>query len=206
MRMFERMFLLGKKQYHHGDLKNDLIDKGLQLLNKEGYEGFSLRKVAAQCEVSHAAPYKHFKNKDELIATISQTVINSFNDTLQDITLEYPDEPKKQIVEMGKEYVRFMVNNPDHLKFLFFSDFGLPVELDKESFSHKEDCPFSIFKKSAINYLESISSNSNDHAINVLSMWGMVHGLAVLMANNSVRFEGDFLDLVGRILNEKLKF
>ncbi|WP_242985318.1 TetR/AcrR family transcriptional regulator [Vallitalea okinawensis] len=195
-----------KKQYHHGDLKNDLINKGLQLLNKDGYDGFSLRKVAALCEVSHAAPYKHFKNKDELIAAISQTVVNNFKNTLYDITTEFPNDPKKQIIEMGKEYVRFMVDNPDHLKFLFMSDFSLPVELDKESFNHKEDCPFNVFEKSAIQYLESINSDSKDHAINVLTMWGMVHGLAVLLVNNSIKFEGNCSDLVEKILSEKLKF
>ena len=58
---------MAKDKYHHGTLKEDLINKGLELLNKEGFEGFSLRKVASMCGVSHTAPYKHFKDKYELI-------------------------------------------------------------------------------------------------------------------------------------------
>ncbi len=47
--------------YHHGDLKESLIIEGLKLFNEEGADKFSLRKVAALCNVSHSAPYKHFK-------------------------------------------------------------------------------------------------------------------------------------------------
>ena len=54
-------------KYHHGDLKECLIKAGLKLLVEEGVDNFSLRKTAAMCNVSHAAPYKHFKNKEELI-------------------------------------------------------------------------------------------------------------------------------------------
>jgi AcrR family transcriptional regulator len=54
---------LTEKNYHHEGLKNELIEKGLKILNKEGYEGFSLRKAARVCGVSQTAPYRHFKDK-----------------------------------------------------------------------------------------------------------------------------------------------
>ena len=57
-----------KDNYHHGDLRNALIETGIKIINESGEEGLSLRKVAAKCNVSHAAPYAHFKDKDELIA------------------------------------------------------------------------------------------------------------------------------------------
>ena len=47
--------------YHHGDLKTQLIREGLKLLDAEGYQGFTLRKVAKLCGVSQTAPYRHFK-------------------------------------------------------------------------------------------------------------------------------------------------
>ena len=50
------------KPYHHGNLKNELIEAGIALINEEGLSGFSLRKVAAKCNVSNAAPYSHFNN------------------------------------------------------------------------------------------------------------------------------------------------
>ena len=56
-----------KQSYHHKDLRNALIEKGIEIVSKEGIHSFSLRKVAAACGVSHAAPYSHFQNKEELL-------------------------------------------------------------------------------------------------------------------------------------------
>ena len=56
-----------RQTYHHKDLRNALIETGIQLVSTEGVNAFSLRKVAAACGVSHAAPYSHFQNKEELL-------------------------------------------------------------------------------------------------------------------------------------------
>ena len=56
------------KSYHHGDLRNALIETGIELINEYGEEKLSLRKVATKCGVSNAAPYAHFKNKDIYIS------------------------------------------------------------------------------------------------------------------------------------------
>ena len=57
--------------YHHGDLKNALIQAGIEILSIEGVKGLSLRRVAKRAGVSHAAPYAHFKDKQALVAAIS---------------------------------------------------------------------------------------------------------------------------------------
>ena len=62
---------MSTKNYHHGDLKNALINAGVEILAGDGVGGLSLRKVAKQAGVSHAAPYAHFADKQALIAAIS---------------------------------------------------------------------------------------------------------------------------------------
>ena len=62
---------MSNENYHHENLKAELIKKGLKLLDEEGYENFSLRKVAKACSVSHTAPYRHFDSKDDLIMAIA---------------------------------------------------------------------------------------------------------------------------------------
>ena len=56
-----------EKRYHHGDLKTQLIKAGLRMIQEEGIKKLSLRKLAQVCNVSEAAPYSHFKNKEELL-------------------------------------------------------------------------------------------------------------------------------------------
>src|SRR5438552_2670358 len=59
------------KAYHHGDLRNALIQAGLELLAESGAAALDLRKVARKAGVSHAAPYRHFADKQALIAAIN---------------------------------------------------------------------------------------------------------------------------------------
>lgn len=195
---------MGKKQYHHGSLKKDLISKGLQLLNQEGYEGLSLRKVADLCGVSNAAPYNHFKNKDELILAITHEVVNSFTDSLNVAVQTYPNNPPMQILELGRQYVGFMVENPDYLKFLFLSENDCPIVINHNGFSHEEIDSFSLFRNCAENYLASINSKTEDIAASTLSMWSLVHGLAVLLVNKSIIYEGDYLELVTKVITQAL--
>lgn len=54
-------------KYHHGNLKKELIEEGIKLMNEVGESGLSLRKIAIRCGVSNAAPYAHFKSKEELL-------------------------------------------------------------------------------------------------------------------------------------------
>jgi len=196
---------MAKDKYHHGTLKEDLINKGLELLNKEGFEGFSLRKVASMCGVSHTAPYKHFKDKDELIEAIVLEVSEAFSNSLLQSTEKYPDNPRLQIIEMGKAYVRFMVENPEYLEFLFLNEHKHPIIITNNKLEHKEGTPFDIFKKSCWSYCESINLNKELYYLETISMWSSVHGIALLIANKVIEYKDDYLELVEKIIDEKIK-
>ena len=72
-----------KDNYHHGDLRNALIEAGIKIINENGEDALSLRKVAAACGVSHAAPYAHFPDKESLLSAIKETVTNDFLSELE---------------------------------------------------------------------------------------------------------------------------
>ncbi|MFL0198631.1 TetR/AcrR family transcriptional regulator [Clostridium sp. WILCCON 0269] len=194
-----------KDTYHHGTLKKDMISKGLDLLNKEGLEGFSLRKVASMCGVSNNAPYKHFKNKEELINAIALEVSQAFATSLLESTQKYPDNPRLQIVEMGRSYVKFMIENPEYLKFLFLTEHKYPIFVKNNKLLHPEGTPFDIFKKSCEYYLESISDNKESYYLDSLYMWSLVHGIALLIVNKVIEYDGDYLELVDKIIDKKIK-
>ena len=77
-----------KKPYHHKNLKNDLIEKGIELVNKNGINQLSLRKVAQACGVSHAAPYSHFSNKEELLQEMQLHITKSLQRYLK---IQFPN-------------------------------------------------------------------------------------------------------------------
>ncbi len=192
--------------YHHGDLKEDLIKMGLKLFNEYGAENFSIRKVAALCNVSHAAPYKHFKSKEELINAISEYVFSNFESSLNEVAQKHKDDPYERIIQLGKKYVSFMVENPDYLKFAFLtkSESGIIIEEDK--LKGKEYPTFNIFESCALDFLRSINVKKEDYVQNIIAMWSMVHGLSTMLSYKTFSYEGDYLELVENILRKNLKF
>ena len=78
-----------RQTYHHKDLRNALIETGIQLVSTEGVNAFSLRKVAAACGVSHAAPYSHFQNKEELLEAMQLFITDKFSKHLKSHKHEY---------------------------------------------------------------------------------------------------------------------
>lgn len=195
---------MDRESYHHGDLKQELIHNGLLLLNKEGIEGFSLRKVASMCEVSHTAPYKHFKDKDGLIHEIIMEVWKKFHIVLLEVTELYPNEPELQIVEIGKAYVKFMVENPEYLKLMFLSDSSYPIRIKDNQFYGNKNSSFGVFKDSSERYFKEKNLNKNLYMEKTLTMWSMVHGIAILIIKKSIEYKGDYLVLVERMIKTSI--
>ena len=104
--------------YHHGNLRQALIDAGIKIINENGEENLSLRKAAAACGVSHAAPYAHFKDKEELIEAIKENVTDRFMEKLVEAVTDKPTADAA-IIAMGRAYVTFFSKNPDYFIFLF---------------------------------------------------------------------------------------
>ena len=193
--------------YHHGDLKAALIRTGLQLLDQEGYEGFSLRKVAKACNVSQTAPYRHFKNKEELIAAITVEALRAFNDTLEQAVKLHPEQPKKQLTEMGVAYIKFFVENPEYLRLLFLNNFKDKMQLFYQCDQYVPDAkdPFQTFYDTLVRYADAYPEQTIDRSELLLYSWGLVHGIAILIANKDVPMDGDYLTLSRSIIENGFK-
>lgn len=194
---------MSENKYHHDNLKQELINNGMLLLNEEGTEGFSLRKVAKMCGVSHAAPYKHFKDKDALISEITKEVWKKLYLALLEVTKLYPDNSKLQLVEMGKTYVKFMVENPQYLKFMFLSDNNCSVDIKNGQFFVENDV-FDVLKNSSENFFKETKLDKELYMKKILGMWSLVHGLTILIIQKNLKYDGDYLDLVGEIIENSV--
>lgn len=195
------------QSYHHGDLKAELIRTGLKLLDQEGYEGFSLRKVAKACNVSQTAPYRHFKNKEELITAITVEALQAFNDALEQAVNLHPDNPKQQLTELGVAYIKFFVENPEYLRLLFLSNIKEKMKVYYQcdsSFCDGKD-PFQTFYDTLMRYTAAYPELNINQDELLLYSWGLVHGIAILVASKDVPPEGDYLALSRRIIESSFK-
>lgn len=192
-----------KDGYHHGDLKAELIKKGLKILDAQGYEAFSMRKVATACNVSQTAPYRHFKDKNELIKAIAVTALQEFNQSLERAFLEDGD-PKKQLKAMGRYYIQFFAENPEYMRLLFFSQAQAWMRKAVEDECHYGDeHPYSALEKAVRNYKVAYPDDERSIDEMIIYCWGLVHGIAVLMVNGELPCGQDAMALVERVLQSE---
>src|SRR5260221_12784058 len=117
--MKDNTHLQRPKAYHHGDLRNALIQAGLELLSEGGAQELDLRKVARRAGVSHAAPYRHFADKQALIAAINEEGFYWLTERIQATLRVVPAEPFEQLLGVALAYVRFAQEHPCFMSELF---------------------------------------------------------------------------------------
>lgn len=193
---------MGKAGYHHKNLKEEMIENSIKIMATEGYDKFSLRKVAKACGVSHTAPYRHFKNKDSLVASIIDQVNYKFDQILKMAVKKYPEDLTSQLKEMAFLYVKFLVENPEYMKFLFFSDFNNKFSSDKKDLSYNMSQPYKTFTQTVQRYQaqKDGTSGPNNPDELILAIWGLAHGIAVLITQEYFQSDGDNLELARKII------
>lgn len=179
-----------KEQYHHGDLRRSLIEKGLEIINQEGEEKLSLRKVAMECGVSNAAPYAHFKSKDEFIVAIQQHIMDSFTDSLEKTAEQYKDSDSL-LPMLGKSYVMFFYKNPLYFDFLF-SHKNIRIQLSLSVSDENENPPLNILKKTAVSIFKKANISEKSMQDKIIAMWALVQGLSSILTMPNVEYDDDW--------------
>ena len=140
--------------YHHGNLKEELVEKGLAYINRYGLEALSMRKLADSTGVSPAAPYAHFKNKEAFLSEVRNYVNHRFYSTLVKATEDCSDH-SRILFNMGKSYVLFFYENPLYYRFLFSTE--------------------KAWKEKSENW-----DSTSLHA-KIIALWSLVHGLSSIV-------------------------
>lgn len=112
-------------------LRKQLLDVGMAELNEFGYHNFSVRRIAAKCGVSCAAPYKHFKDKHSFVAAILEHINEIWIARQAAIIASYAGVWQRQIVEVCLEYIRFLVEVPYFRSAIMLKDEGFDEEFNR---------------------------------------------------------------------------
>ena len=183
---------MSNKSYHHGDLKKSLIEAGIELINQEGIKQLSLRKVAALCGVSQAAPYSHFQSKEDLLEAMRAYVMGEFMNTLEQTILScQKQKDPRLLVQIGKSYVMFFIKNPQYFTFLF-SQHCMEVSLSLDDEATNNFPPFHLFKTVAVPILGELGMSKEKMEDAIISMWATAHGLASIVTMKNVHYDKDW--------------
>lgn len=190
--------------YHHGDLKNALIQAGVEILAEEGLGALSLRKVAKQAGVSHAAPYSHFTDKQALIAAISTEGFKQLFVQIEEILNSFRETPKNLLIETAWAYVQFALNEPDRFKLMFSS--VLEKEKDYPDFVEFSQRNFNQIVEVVILCQNADILRPGPADLTAVSIWSTVHGLVMLLLegqiSHTVLDNHDLRDMLIHVLNQ----
>ena len=170
-----------KKGYHHGNLREALIETGLVLLEKDGVDTLSLRQVAKATGVSQAAPYSHFRDKTDLLAAIAEAGFQRLALQMAEDATGKPGA-RARVEALAQSYIRFAMENQP----LFHLMFGRDIA----DFSAHPTLALTAGKSWSLISAAISSGKSKDNVATLTaSVWSMVHGLTGLMIDKRLKPE-----------------
>jgi AcrR family transcriptional regulator len=183
--LFSIVTVRKKQAYHHGDLKGALMRTALLLIEEHGVKGLALSDAARLIGVSVAAPYRHFKDKEALLAELAAEGFALFRDALARAAESCPSNKSKRLVELGVAYVEFALDHPSHFKVMWEG------VISKDKYPNVQQTAYEaylILQQAVVDLLQG-SSPERQHALTVAA-WSVVHGYAALALGGEFEMVG----------------
>ena len=173
------------RQYHHGNLRATLIEAGLKLIEEKGVRALTLREIGNQVGVSRTAAYRHFADKEALLAAICEAGFAQFADTLDLARRRARKGFASRLTAMALAYVRFAVEHPAHYEVMFGWRGGL-ADVTPVPKSESAARAFGILESTISEGQQTGDVRPGDTAMLARLVWAQVHGISTL------RLEPDF--------------
>ena len=170
-----------ERGYHHGNLKEALLQAALGLIAEKGPGGFTFADAARMAGVSPAAPYRHFRDRDELLSSIAQRGFEQFEAQLTEAWDDGRPDTVSAFERLGKAYLAFARNEPAFYSAMFES--GLPVDLSPTLQAASERA-FGVIRAAAERLAAMVPPGMPrpPAMMMALHIWSMSHGVASLFA------------------------
>jgi AcrR family transcriptional regulator len=173
-------------RYHHGDLRRALIEAAIDLVGTQGPSGLTLREAARRAGVTHAAPYRHFADKEALLAAVAEEGFISLRAVIEQVVAS--STGIAQLEGIGVAYVRFARAHPSQFRVMFGAEIG-----DKRRYPSLIEADQSVFDvltgaiRAAQERGELVPGNP---ARMGMVTWSMLHGVAALVVDGQMERAG----------------
>jgi len=168
----------GPRGYHHGNLREALIRAALALIAEKGPAGFTFADAARWAGVSPAAPYRHFRDRDELLADVARRGFEQFAAALEAAWDGGRPDPMTAFERTGRAYLAFARTEPSYYSAMF--EAGVPLEASPE-LTAAGDRAFAVIRAASERLIEQMPAGRRPPALMMaLHIWAMSHGIASL--------------------------
>ncbi|MBK8720788.1 MAG: TetR/AcrR family transcriptional regulator [Saprospiraceae bacterium] len=181
------MELLEKKQKSRDDLKNNILQIAISLVENDGWNALSMRKIANQIDYSVPVIYEYFDSKEVLLDELRQKGFEILNKYLRK-SIETEKAPQKMITNLAKSYWNFAMEFPSYYQLMFNYDF---IQIDRKDGVAENNVTISIFKD-AIHWLAPNSRYDEELSMELVDyLLALLHGM-ITLANNKSIFDKNF--------------
>jgi AcrR family transcriptional regulator len=168
----------GRRGYHHGNLREALIDAALELIGAKGPAGFTIAEAARLAGVSPAAPYRHFRDAEALLAEVAIRGFDRFADRLAKGWNGGRPDPVRAFEDLGRAYLAFAREQPAYYAAMF--DSRLAIEAHPEMHAAGERA-FTVLREAADQVAATLPQGWRPPSLMIaLHVWAMAHGIASL--------------------------
>lgn len=172
------------KPYHHGDLHQEILCAACELLEEHNIASLSFRQVAKKVGVSHTAPYRHFKDKEGLLAGIAGVGFKQLTAQMAEAVAVNIDDPAAQLQEAAHGYVNMALKHPQCTQLMFSGI--LPCDDTYPELKASGDTAFDGLKSIIEEGQSSGVFIKGDVEALALAAWSTIHGLATLIISGNL--------------------
>lgn len=175
-------------RFHHGDLRRALLQGALLLLEREGPLGVSLRAAARMAGVSQTAPYRHFADKEAMLAALAEQGLNELGERMSAAVRESRD-PRSALVALGETYVSFAAERPSLFRLMFGPEVANKGHCPKVG--EAGDRAYQVLLDVIEAAQRAGAIRPGDTSVLALTRWACVHGIASLFLDGRIADEVD---------------
>ena len=168
----------GDRGYHHGNLKETLVRAALELIAQKGPAGFTFAEAARWAGVSPAAPYRHFRDRDELLADVARRGFDQFEAALARAWDDGRPDPFTAFDRVGKAYLQFAKSEPAYYSAML--EAGVPPDSSPELRDAGERA-FAVLRGATERLVATMPAQKRPPVLMMaLHIWALSHGIASL--------------------------
>ena len=181
------------------NVKEQLILAGIEELEERGIQELSLRRVATRCGVSCAAPYKHFKDKQDFILGMIRYINKKWNDIQNAVMSRCDCDMGRKLLDICMEYVRFLVDNPHFHAVIVM----LPKNSDAEQQNARHELSAEL-KKLVHDYCVSLHIPEKLERCKLYTVRSLIYGAAMFIDSGQMPYNDDTMTMVRESISREL--
>ncbi len=182
-------------------LREKLILAGIRVIEEDGVSGFSMRRTAAVCGVSCAAPYRHFQDKEDLMTAIILYISERWHERQREILADMQGRSvREQLMEISLAYIRFLMDNPHFRSIIMIKDPAMRPDQVRMKSELSE-----IVRELIARYCAEVGMSEERRQVKTFVVRSLIYGAALMFDNGEIEYNDYNFGLIASAIEREFE-